>query len=62
MTRKVALTLLRVAGYHGDKSLWLRAHIEGHVSLAVADKEWAAGRQARTAGMRCDCVECRGEP
>jgi hypothetical protein len=36
MTRRAALSLLRVAGYHDDQHTRMRAMIEGRVSCAAA--------------------------
>jgi len=58
MTRKNALTVLRIAGYHEDMRTFTRVYVENRVSLQVARREYAAGQQAKANGIACHCHEC----
>lgn len=59
MKRHVLTTLLRVAGYHEDTSTLARLCIENPISKRAADEAFRSGRQARAAGVRCLCVDCK---
>ena len=58
MTRKTALVLLRVAGYHNDTKAFVRLYVENRVSIAAADREWERGKQMQAAGVPCTCRDC----
>jgi len=59
--REVALTKLRVAGYHGDRATFTLVYIEARVSYAVAKEHYRRGADMRQSGaFRCSCHECRG--
>jgi hypothetical protein len=57
--REVALTKLRVAGYHTDSASFVRLYVEERVSYAVAKEQFRIGSEMRNAGTRCDCFECK---
>jgi hypothetical protein len=54
----MALSLMRVAGYHDDMRAWTRLYVEQRVSFAVANDQFKKGQQARRNGVRCTCAEC----
>jgi hypothetical protein len=60
--REVALTLLRVAGYHQDSGEFTRLYIENRVSYAVAKEHYAIGARQRASGVPCGCHECQNKP
>jgi hypothetical protein len=55
----VLTTLLRVAGYHEDRATFTRLYIENRISKKNADEAYRSGRQAKAAGVRCDCHDCK---
>jgi hypothetical protein len=57
--REVALTKLRVAGYHADSASFVRLYVEERVSYGVAKEQFRIGAQMHTAGTPCDCFECK---
>ena len=57
--REVALTKLRVAGYHADAAAFTQTYIEARVSYAVAKEMFRAGAMQRERGVRCDCNDCK---
>ncbi len=59
MKREVLTTLIRVAGYHDDRATFTRLYIENRISKPKADEAYRSGRQAKAAGVRCDCHECK---
>ena len=59
MPRKLALTVLRVAGYHDDRQAWTRTYTSNRISYTVALEAFAAGQRAKIAGVRCNCYECK---
>ncbi|WP_257303405.1 hypothetical protein [Geothrix campi] len=59
LSRKTALGLLAVAGYHGDHRAWVRVYVENRISRKAADEAWAKGENQRRAGMPCSCWECK---
>ena len=61
MSRKSALCSAKVAGYHDDYSMFVRAYVENRVSRASMDKAWQAGVKAKENGVRCDCYYCKKE-
>ena len=61
MNRATALTLLAVAGYHEDKTAFVRLYVENRISFANAQKAYASGKRARTNGVPCTCGECKKE-
>ncbi len=58
MTRKIALDVLRIAGYHNDSKIFVRTYVENRISLAAANKEWRLGQSMKTAGAPCSCRDC----
>lgn len=58
MTRNQAREAIRIAGYHGDSSSFVRLHTENRISRANADEAWSIGQKQRASGMRCTCHEC----
>ena len=59
MTRKTALALAHVAGYHADKKTFTRLIVESHVGRQRMNDAYQGGGAARLAGVRCDCSECK---
>jgi len=59
--REIALSLARVAGYHGDTATFTRLLVEERVNRAAMNAAWQSGVFARGTGARCDCLECREE-
>ena len=59
--RAITLGTLRSAGYHGDERSFVRAYVEGRVSITNANKAWRDGERMRAAGVRCTCFNCRAE-
>jgi hypothetical protein len=59
MKREVLTTLIRTAGYHEDRASFTRLYVENRISKQAADEAYRSGRQARAAGVRCDCHECK---
>lgn len=57
-TRKIALILARVAGYHGDTKAFTRLLVESHVNRAAMNREWVNGARQKNAGAPCTCHEC----
>ncbi len=57
--REVAITKLRVAGYHNDRATWTRVYVENRVGYATAKAAFAEGERARLRGIRCECHECK---
>lgn len=60
MTRKQALTVARIAGYHGDSHAFTRALVEARVSRSSMTAAWRQGEAARRQGVGCECVQCGG--
>ncbi|WP_271198509.1 hypothetical protein [Pseudomonas turukhanskensis] len=58
MTRKDAIALIKVAGYHGDTKTSLRIYTENRVSYAAYSEAYARGGQLKQEGMACTCFEC----
>lgn len=58
MKRTDLLNALTFAGYHKDSAGWTRLVIENRVSVTSAGRAYAAGIEARKAGMRCGCSDC----
>ena len=58
MKRSVLLTLLRTAGYHGDRTGFTRLLIEGRITMDKAQRAYREGEAAKLAGVTCDCREC----
>lgn len=58
MSRKDALALARVAGYHSDTRRFVRLIVESRVSRPYLNEAWAAGARARANGVRCTCADC----
>lgn len=58
MTRKLALGLARVAGYHEDSARFVRLLVEERVNRQAMNAEWARGRQMKAAGVPCSCYFC----
>jgi hypothetical protein len=56
--REVALTKIRVAGYHEDRATFTRTYIEERVSYQVAKNAYADGQRFRASGVRCTCHDC----
>lgn len=56
--RERALTLMRVAGYHGDQRARVMLLVERRVNRQAMNNAWAAGVVARENGVRCDCRDC----
>jgi hypothetical protein len=61
MDRKTAIQVIKVAGYHGDTKTFMRTYCENRISFAVADNFFRNGKQAKLAGMKCDCNQCKKE-
>ena len=59
MTRKQAIALLRVAGYHDDRRAFTRLYVEHRISFTAAQDAFKAGARARGAGVPCACPECK---
>lgn len=60
MSRKVALALIRVAGYHGDGKTFHRVYASARLSFRAADQAYVEGARAREAGVPCSCPEHAG--
>ena len=58
MTRKAALDLAKVAGYHRDTRRFTRLIVEARVNRAAMNEAWAMGERTRAAGVKCTCIEC----
>lgn len=59
MKRNVAISMMRVAGYHDDQRERVRLIVESHVNRQTMDSAWVDGQNAKKNGVRCDCFECR---
>jgi hypothetical protein len=59
MKRSVLLSLIRVAGYHGDTRTFTRLLVENRISRAVADTAFLAGKRAKERGVPCTCHACK---
>lgn len=59
MKRKDALTLMRVAGYHGDTKGFTRLYTENRISMPAANKEYFRGQDMKTKGIPCGCINCK---
>lgn len=59
MTRKTALVLAKVAGYHSDSKTFTRLIIEAHVNRQAMNEAWHVGVLAKQNGIRCECYECK---
>ncbi|AIG04669.1 hypothetical protein HZ99_21700 [Pseudomonas fluorescens] len=58
MTRKDAIALIKLAGYHGDTKTALRIYTENRVSYTAYSEAYARGAQLKQEGMACTCFEC----
>jgi hypothetical protein len=58
MTRKQAILLARVAGYHRDHKIFTRLMIESHIAMRILKAAWKGGVLAKEAGVPCDCDRC----
>ena len=58
MTRKDAIALITLAGYHGDTQTALRIYTEKRVSYTAYSEAYARGAQLKQEGMACTCFEC----
>ena len=56
--RQTAITLAKVAGYHGDSATFTRLIIESRVNRQTMNEAWRTGQQLKAAGMPCGCFEC----
>lgn len=61
MTRKDALLVCKVAGYHQDRATFTRVYIENRISRPAADEAWRSGMAAKRAGIPCVCAECKAK-
>jgi len=58
MRRETALTLAKIAGYHGDSRTFTRLIIECRVNRQAMNQAWIYGENARQAGVKCHCTDC----
>ena len=56
--RQTVLSLMRVAGYHGDSKKFIRLLVENRISRQVAQAEFLKGQKQKAAGARCECWQC----
>ena len=59
MKRDMAITHMRIAGYHDDNKQFTRLLIENRVNREVADKAWHTGQKQKAGGMPCHCHLCK---
>lgn len=59
--REVALTLARVAGYHGDMKEFVRVYVEYRVAMPAMQEAYNAGFRAKINGIPCTCHVCKAE-
>lgn len=59
MTRSLALSSIRVAGYHGDDREAVRIYTESRISLAAYSNAILQGQQMKANGMACSCMKCK---
>lgn len=59
MTKKDALTYMRIAGYHSDQRRFTRLLIENRVSRQDADEAYQVGQKQKLGGMKCACHLCK---
>jgi len=57
----MALTYLRIAGYHGDRALWTRVYVENRIGYQTAKKAWAEGERMKANGVGCTCADCQSK-
>ena len=55
--RENALQRIKYYGYH-ESSKWQIVYIENRISRAVATEWYLKGRDAKKAGVKCNCEEC----
>lgn len=58
MSPQDALTALRAAGYHKDRSRFMRLALEQNVAARAANDAWDDGERARACGVPCTCSDC----
>lgn len=59
MKREQLTAALRTAGYHDDTAAFTRLLVENRIAKDRAQAAYDSGRQARAAGVRCDCDACK---
>ena len=59
MTRKQALEVCFVAGYHEDQKTFTRCYLSNRLSMAKAQEAYARGQRAKENGIPCTCGECK---
>lgn len=59
MSRKHALALARVCGYHNDSTTFTRLRIEARVRYELLLEQWHNGASAKAGGVKCTCLECQ---
>ncbi|MCP3681798.1 MAG: hypothetical protein GY861_03825 [bacterium] len=59
MSRKTAIELIKISGYHQDGD-WVRVYCENRISRQVADKAYQTGYQMKMNGVKCNCLNCKG--
>lgn len=59
--RERVLQAVKIAGYHEDRATGTRLLIEGRISMQSYNEAFNAGRRARAAGVRCECLDCQTE-
>lgn len=57
--RDLALSHMRVAGYHDNRVAFTRLYLESKISLQVANDAWNTGKKQKKSGMPCSCVSCQ---
>lgn len=60
-TRKTALTLAKIAGYHDDTASFTRLIIESRVNRQAMNEAFLNGKQAKQNGVKCNCYQCQQE-
>lgn len=58
MKRVDLLNALRFAGYHDDKTEYVRLYVGNRVARMVAEEAFRSGARARRAGVACTCSKC----
>jgi len=60
LRQKVAIELLKIAGYHSDYKSWAKISAENHISFNLARKCWLSGVIMKRKGLRCTAGICNG--
>lgn len=56
--RELAITNMRIAGYHDDQRERARLLIESRVNRQTINKAWDEGVRAKQNGVKCSCFFC----